>query len=68
MNQVTARLPDGLSEALGVTAARLRRSRAEIVRQALEHYLEDLEDLAVATERLGDPDDPFLDWEQVKRG
>ena len=43
-----------------------RRSRA-IVRQALERYLEDFDDLAVTIERLRDPSDPVLDWDQVRR-
>ena len=45
----------------------MRRSRAEVVRQAVEHYLEDFDDLSVAVERLRDPTDPVLDWEQVRR-
>ncbi|MDE2813326.1 MAG: hypothetical protein OXM01_09890 [Gemmatimonadota bacterium] len=44
---------------------RRRRSRADIVRQALERYLEDLDDLSVALERLQDPADPVLDWDQL---
>ncbi len=65
MSQVTARLPDALVEALDA-AAELKRSRADIVRQALERYLEDFDDLTVALERLRDPADPVLDWDHVK--
>ena len=68
MSQITARLPDEVIEALDAAARQLRRSRAEIVRQAVERYLEDFDDLTVAVERLRDPNDPVLDWEQVKRG
>ena len=46
----------------------LQSSRAEIVRRVVESYLEDLDDLAVAVERLRDPGDPVLDWDQVKGG
>ncbi len=67
MSQITARLPDTVVEALDAAASRLKRSRAEIVRQAIEHYLEDFDDLSVAIERLRDPNDPVLDWDQVKR-
>ena len=67
MAQITARVPDELAEALDTAAARLKRSRAEVVRQALEQYLEDFDDLAVALERLQDPTDPVLDWDEVKR-
>ena len=66
MNQITARVPDNLIEALDAAAMELKRSRADIVRQALERYLEDFDDLTVALERLRDPTDPVLDWDQVK--
>lgn len=65
---ITARLPVPVLSSLDAVARRLRRSRAEIIRQAIEHYLEDYEDLAVAVERLRDPNDPVLDWDEVKRG
>ncbi|MCY4625059.1 MAG: ribbon-helix-helix protein, CopG family [Chloroflexi bacterium] len=68
MTQITARVPEELAQALDAAAAQLRRSRAEVVRQALERYLEDFDDLAVALERLSDPADPVLDWDEVKRG
>ncbi len=67
MSQITARVPDGIIEALDAAAARLNRSRAQIVRQALERYLEDHDDLTVALERLRDPTDPVLDWDEVRR-
>ena len=67
MAQVTARLPDTVVDALDAAAARLRRSRAEIIRQAVERYLEDFDDLSVAVQRLCDPSDPVLDWDQVRR-
>ena len=66
MSQITARVPDELVAALDTAAATLKRSRAEIVRQALERYLEDFDDLGVALERLRDPADPVLDWDQVR--
>ena len=65
--QVTVRLPDEQTEALDAAAAALKRSRAEIVRQAVEQYLEDFDDLSVAVERLMDPSDPVLDWDDVRR-
>jgi RHH-type transcriptional regulator, rel operon repressor / antitoxin RelB len=68
VSQITARLPDSLVEELDVAAGRLKRSRAELVRQAVEYYLEDLEDLALGLERLQDPSDPVLDWADVRRG
>ena len=67
MSQVTARLPDEVVHALDMAASRLKRSRAEIIRQAVERYLEDFDDLSMAVERLCDPNDPVLDWDQVRR-
>ncbi len=66
MSQITARVPDNLVEALDAAAAELKRSRAALVRQALERYLEDYNDLSVAIERLRDPSDPVLDWDKVR--
>lgn len=66
MSQITARVPDELVDALDAAAEDLKRSRADIIRQALERYLEDYDDLEVALERLRDPTDPVLDWDQVR--
>ena len=66
MSQITARVPDELVAALDAAAQDLKRSRADIIRQALERYLEDYDDLEVALERLRDPADPVLDWDQVR--
>ena len=67
VTQISARLPDELVDSLDIAARRLKRSRAEVVRQALERYLEDFGDLTESLERLQDPTDPVLDWEEVKR-
>ena len=67
MSQVTARLPDELVKALDAAARDLKRSRAEVIRQAIERYIEDFDDLSVAIDRLRDPSDPVLDWEDVRR-
>ena len=66
MTQLTARVPEELANALDAAAVQLNRSRAEVIRQALERYLEDFDDLSVAVERLRDPSDPVLDWDEVK--
>ena len=67
MSQITARLPDPLLEELDCAASRLKRTRAQVVRQAIEYYLDDLQDLHLALERLQDPSDAVLDWEDVRR-
>ncbi|MFD0914057.1 ribbon-helix-helix protein, CopG family [Methylophilus luteus] len=66
MSQITARLPDELVSSLDHAAVQLRRTRAEVVRQAIEYYLEDFEDINQAIHVLRDPSDPVLDWESVK--
>ncbi len=65
--QVTARLPDPLVDALDSAARQLRRSRADVIRQAVERYLQDFDDLSIAIQRLRDPGDPVLDWDRVRR-
>lgn len=67
MAQITARVTDEMLQALDAAATHLKRSRADVVRQALEQYIEDFDDLTVALERVQDPTDPVLDWDEVKR-
>ena len=67
MTQITARLPDELVVALDGAASQLRRTRADVVRQAIEYYLDDFEDVAAAIQALQDPADPVLEWDSVRR-
>lgn len=67
MAEIVARVPDELAAALDAAAAALQSSRAAVVRQALEQYLEDFDDAAVASARLRDAGDPALDWAAVRR-
>ena len=67
MVEISATMPDDLVEALDAAAAATNQSRNDIIRQAVESYLEDLKDAALAMERLNDKSDMFLDWEDVKR-
>ncbi len=66
MSQITARLPDELVLSLDNAAAALNRTRADVVRQAIEYYLEDFDDLNLALQALRDPADAVLDWDVVK--
>ena len=66
MTQITARVPEELGQALNAAAVQLNRSRAEVVRLALQQFLLDMEDLALAKVAADDPNDPVLDWEEVK--
>ena len=67
MNRITTSLPEGLASDLDEMATRLERSRADVVRHAIERYLDDLDDLEAAAERLRDPNDPALDWDRASR-
>ena len=44
MPRVSASLPDNLASEQSAMSARLERSRADIVRHAIERYLDDLDD------------------------
>ncbi|HEX7185317.1 MAG TPA: ribbon-helix-helix domain-containing protein, partial [Thermoanaerobaculia bacterium] len=66
MPQVSARFPAELVDEIDRAANRLHRTRAELIRQAVEYYLDDVEDLQLGLERLLDPSDPILNWEDVK--
>lgn len=66
MVEVTARLPDELGIALDTATELLQRSRADIIRQAIEYYLDDIEDLRGGVAALKDPADPVLNWPEVR--
>lgn len=39
---------------------------ADIIRQAIEYYLDDIEDLRCGVAALKDPADPVLEWAEVR--
>lgn len=63
MKQTDVGIPDELVEALDAVAVKLDRSRSELVRFAIETYLDELKDFDIAAERLSDPSDPIHDWD-----
>ena len=68
MAKISTKLPDRIIESLDKAADTLGRPRSEIVRQAIERYLEDIDDLdAVIRRRQEPPAEPALEWEDVKR-
>lgn len=67
MPQISARISEDLVREIDRAAATLKRSRADVIRTALEYYLEDLQDLRRGLEVLADPADPVLDWAEVRR-
>lgn len=67
MTQISARLPDDLIASVDAAAHQLRRTRADVIRQAIEYYLEDFDDLSKAVDTLKDPSDPVVDWKTARR-
>ena len=67
MTRITATLPDDLVRKIDRLAVRLNSSRAKLVEQAVECYLDDVEDFQLALDRLNDPIDAVLDWQDVRR-
>ena len=66
MSQTTTLPSDETIAASDRAAASHRRTRAEIVRQASELYLEDYADLSAAIDALRDPSDEIHDWEEAR--
>jgi transposase len=44
----------------------LKRTRVDMVREAIEYYLDDLEDYRLGLDALRDPKDAILEWADVK--
>ncbi len=66
-HQITATVPDTQFEALNVAARGLNQSRAEVIRMAINSFLEEFTDATVAARRLEDANDAVLDWAKVRR-
>ena len=66
MMQINVRVREELVEVLDAVAGRLGLSREAVVRRALERYLEDFDDVALAAQRLSDPSDIVLEWDEIR--
>ncbi len=64
-NVVATRFTDEVLAELDEVARELRRTRAELVRRAVEIYLAEHADHQIALERLNDPSDPVLSSEEM---
>ena len=71
-NVVATRFPESIIAGLDEVARERKRTRAEIIREAVEIYLTEWADYAIALERLRDPRDPILPaeefWAEVEQG
>jgi len=70
-NVVATRFPENIISELDEVARERKRTRAEIIREAVEVYLKEWADYAIALDRLRDPRDPVLPadefWDEVGR-
>ena len=63
----SVRLPDELAQRLAQISAATRRPKSSFLVEALERYLDEVEDLELALSRLRDPGNEWLDHDEVKR-
>jgi RHH-type transcriptional regulator, rel operon repressor / antitoxin RelB len=63
-NVVATRFPPEVIAELDEVARERKRTRAEIIREAVQIYLSEWADYAIALERLNDPNDPILGEEE----
>ncbi len=63
-NVVATRFPESIITELDEVARERKRTRAEIIREAVEIYLSQWADYAIALDRLHDPNDPVLTSEE----
>ena len=63
---ITVRVPDNLVDQLDELAVSLERSRAYLVKNAIEMYLSEYADYLIALERLLDKDDDIISTREMK--
>jgi RHH-type rel operon transcriptional repressor/antitoxin RelB len=65
---VTVRLPEELEEKLKKITRATRRSKSFYIKEALERYLDDMEDFYMALDRLSRPDARYYTTEEIRNG
>ncbi len=63
---ITVRVPDNLVDQLDELAVSLERSRAYLVKKAMEMYLSEYADYLIALERLRDKNDDIISMREMK--
>ena len=63
---ITVRVPDNLVDQLDELAVSLERSRAYLVKKAMEMYLSEYADYLIALERLRDKNDDLISMREMK--
>lgn len=64
-NLIALRVDQEMNDKLSKLATILDRSKSWIIRQSIESYLEDLEDILIAEERLKDPKAEYVDFDDL---
>ncbi|MCM8820490.1 MAG: ribbon-helix-helix domain-containing protein [Candidatus Omnitrophica bacterium] len=64
---LSIRLPEELNKKTEMIAQKLKRSKNWVIREVLEHYLEDLYDIEEAEKIILNKQDKLIPHEQAKR-
>jgi len=64
-NVVATRFPQEVIDELDEVARERKRTRAEIIREAVQVYLAEWADYAIALDRLNDPNDAIISEEEA---
>ena len=64
---VSVRLPDDLAEGLADLSKTIDRSKAYIIKKAIEAYLDEYSDYLIALERLNDKDDQVVSSDEMRK-
>lgn len=67
MTVVSARLTDEMIRCIDRTARSMNRSRADVIRKAIELYLADVEAQWSTLDRLSLPTGLTFDWDEVEQ-
>jgi RHH-type transcriptional regulator, rel operon repressor / antitoxin RelB len=63
---VSIRLPDDMADSLKSLSETIDRSKAYIIKKALQAYLEDYSDYLIAQERLNDKNDKVVSGDEMR--
>jgi RHH-type rel operon transcriptional repressor/antitoxin RelB len=66
-NLIALRIDKKMNDKLSEVATMLDRSKSWLIRQSIESYLDDLDDILVAEKRLRDPKAEYVDLDDLKK-
>ena len=65
MSSASIRLTEELDQRLGKLAKLTKRSKGFFIKEALVRYIDDMEDVYIALERLADPDATYMTTDRL---